>query len=69
VRRLKAIVDESERRQQREIALRVAELMKDLSAQRQSDLRLIDMKQDQTGVEVLRTRQQMNFLLQRVSQR
>lgn len=69
VRRLKAIVEESERRQQREIALRVAELLRDVNAQRQSDLRKIDLMQDQTGVEVLRTRQQMNYLLQRVSQR
>lgn len=73
VRRVKAMVDESERRQQREMALRMAEIVRDLNAQRQADLRKIDqnlgLMQDRTGVEVLRTRQQVDYLMQRVSQR
>ena len=72
-RRFKALVDESEKRQQRELALRVTALMQDLNAQRQTDLRKIDQTlgliQDRTGVEVLRNRQMIDYYLQRVSQR
>jgi hypothetical protein len=67
-RRVKALIDESERRQQREVALRFAELMRDVNVQRQSDLRKIDLNLDQGRVEVLRNRQIMEYL-QRVSQR
>ena len=38
LRRVRALVDESERRQQRELALRVAEAMREVNAQRQADL-------------------------------
>jgi anti-sigma factor RsiW len=73
LRRLKTLIDESEKRQQRELALRVAEVLRDVNAQRQADLRKIDqnlgLMQDRTGVEVLRTRQAVDYLLQRVSQR
>jgi hypothetical protein len=72
MRRVKALVDESERRQQNELALRVAEVVRDLNLQRQADLRKIDqnlgMFQDKTGVEVLRNRQKLDYILQRVSQ-
>jgi anti-sigma factor RsiW len=73
VRRLKALIDESEKRQQRELALRVAEMLRDVNAQRQADLRKIDqnmgLMQDRTGVEVLRTRQAVDYLLKHASQR
>lgn len=73
LRRVKALVDESEKRQQRELALRVTTLMQDLNAQRQADLRKIDQTlgliQDRTGVEVLRNRQMIDFYMQRASQR
>src|SRR5258705_249312 len=42
IRRVRALVDESEKRQQRELALRVAELARDVTAQRQADLVKID---------------------------
>jgi hypothetical protein len=73
IRRMKVLVDESERRQQRELALRVTALIQDLNAQRQADLRRIDQNlgliQDRTGVEVLRNRQMIDYYMQRVSQR
>jgi hypothetical protein len=72
MRRMKALVEESERRQQREIALRVAEVTQNVNAQRQADLRKIDqnlgMVQDRTGVLVLQNRQMLNNFIQRVSQ-
>lgn len=70
--RVRAIVEESERRQQRELALRVAEVARDNQVQRQADLVKIDRSlgiiQRSTGVEVMRTQQQLNSLAQRVSQ-
>jgi hypothetical protein len=72
MRRVKTLVDESERRQRNELALRVAEVVRDLNLQRQADLRKIDQNlgafQDKTGVEVLRNRRQLDYILQRVSQ-
>jgi anti-sigma factor RsiW len=73
MRRMKVLVDESERRQQRELALRMTALIQDLNTQRQADLRRIDQNlgliQDRTGVEVLRNRQMIDYYMQRVSQR
>jgi hypothetical protein len=73
MRRVKALLDESERQQQRELALRVAEVVHDVNSQRQADLRKIDMNiglvQNATGAEVLRQREMLNYLVQRVSQR
>jgi len=73
VKRVRALIDESERRQQRELALRVAEVARDAQTQRQADLVKIDRSlgliQSRTGVEVMRTQQQLNTLAQRVSQR
>ena len=73
MRRLKSLVDESERRQQSELALRVAEVLRDVNAQRTADLRRIDQNlgavQDKTNVEVLRNRGLLNYYVQRVSQR
>jgi hypothetical protein len=71
--RVRALIQESERRQQRELALRVAEVARDAQTQRQADLVRIDrslgLMQSRTGVEVMRTQQQLNSLAQRVSQR
>jgi hypothetical protein len=64
LRRVRALVEESERRQQRELALRLAEAMRDINAQRQSDLGKIDRSigamQNSTGLEILRTRETIN---------
>jgi hypothetical protein len=74
-RRVRALVEESEKRQQRELALRIAELLRDVNAQRQADLVKIDrtlgVVQNNVGIEVMKNRQQLNQmdLLYRASQR
>jgi hypothetical protein len=72
LRLVHAIVDESEKRQQRELALRVAEVMRDVTAQRRTDLvnidRMLGFVQDKVGVEVMKDRQRLD-LLYRASQR
>ena len=72
VRRVRALVDDSEKRQQRELALRIAELMRDVNVQRQADLvrvdRALGLVENKVGVEVLKNRQQMNYFI-RTSQR
>ena len=69
---MRQLVQESERRQQRELALRVAEVARDLQGQRQADLVKIDRSlgliQNRTGMEVMRQQQLLNNLL-RVSQK
>jgi hypothetical protein len=79
VRRVRALVDESEKRQQRELALRVAEVIHDVNAQRQADLVKVDralstvdralgtVKND-LGVKVLQNQEQMNYII-RASQK
>lgn len=71
--RVSAMIQASERRQQRELALRVADVMRDVQAQRQADLvrieRSLGIIQSRTGMEVLRTQRQVNSLAQQVSQR
>jgi hypothetical protein len=73
LRRVRQLVDESEKRQQSELALRMAEAMRELQLQRQADLVKIDRTlgviQSRTGLEVMRTQRQMNSLAQQVSQR
>jgi hypothetical protein len=75
-RRVRALLEESEKRQQRELALRIAELLRDVNAQRQADLVKIDrtlgVVQNTVGIEVMKNRQQINNqmdLLYRASQR
>jgi hypothetical protein len=72
MRKFTALVKESERRQQSELALRVAELLRDVNAQRQSDLVKIDysqrVMQNNLGTEVLKQRDTLNYLI-RASQR
>ena len=73
LRRVRDLIQASEQRQQRELALRVAEVTRDVQTQRQADLVRIDRSlgiiQNRTGMEVMRTQQQVNSLAQRVSQR
>jgi hypothetical protein len=72
LRRVRALLEESEKRQQRELALRVAEVLRDVNAQRQADLikidRNLDGMQNKLGVEVLQQRQSLNYFM-RVNQR
>jgi anti-sigma factor RsiW len=73
LRRVRALVDESEKRQQRELALRVAEVFRDISAQRQADLvkidRTLNAVENNLGVEVMKDRQKLNTLIIRASGR
>jgi len=72
LRKVRALIDETERRQQRELALRLAQALSDVNAQRQADLRRIDVSlngvQNSLGVEVLKQRRSLNYLMQ-VNQR
>jgi len=67
LRRVRALVEESERRQKSELALRIAELMRDVNVQRQADLvkvdRALGLVENKVGVEVLKNRQQMNYFI------
>jgi hypothetical protein len=71
-RRVGAVLEEWERRQQRELALRVAEVLKDVNAQRQADLVKIDRSlgfiQSSTYGEQMKQREVVNYLL-KVSQK
>jgi hypothetical protein len=75
LRRVRALVDDSERRQQTELALRLAEAVREMNAQRQADLVRIDRNigamQNNTGREMLRQRNEMlNYVsLRTASQR
>jgi hypothetical protein len=72
LRRVRALIDESEQRQQRELALRIAEVDNSVRAQRVADLRNIDRNlnviQSNTGVDMRRLYQMTNELAVRVSQ-
>jgi hypothetical protein len=72
LRRVRALLDETEKRQQRELALRIGEVLRDVNAQRQADLVRIDrtlgVVENNLGVEVLKQRQSLNYLM-RVNQR
>jgi hypothetical protein len=69
--RMRALLAESEQRQQRELALRVAQVQRDFDGQRVSDLKRIQDNLGQlggwTGAEVARQRDVLNYLL-RVNQ-
>ena len=71
LRRVRAIVQESERRQQNELALRIAEVSRDFDTKRGADLANIDRGlrtlQSNTGIEVARYGQMVNYLANRVS--
>jgi hypothetical protein len=73
LKRVRALVDESERKQNRELALRVGDVVRSVNAQRQADLRKIDQSlgliQSNTGVEVLKQRQLLNYLVRVSSQK
>jgi hypothetical protein len=70
--RVRQLIDDSEQRQQRELALRTAELVRDMDAQRNDDMarieRTIGQMDGTTGAEVAQQRQVLNYLM-RVSQR
>lgn len=69
--RVRTLIDESEQRQQRELALRTAEIVRDFDSQRRVDLAQIQRSFGQieglTGAEVREQRQMLDYLI-RVSQ-
>ena len=71
-RRVRALLDDSEKKQQNELALRLVQFQTDISAQRQADLRTINQSlgfiQRDTYGELLKQREGMNYLL-KVSQK
>ena len=71
-RRVGSILEASERRQERELALRVAEMLKDVNAQRQADLVKINSSlgfiQSNTYGEAMKQRELINYLV-KVSQK
>jgi hypothetical protein len=73
MRQLRTLIAQSEQRQQRELALRIGDLLNDVQVQRRADLSKIDRSigliQNSTGMEVLRQREMLNSLAVRVSQR
>ncbi len=72
VRRMRALIDESERRQQRELALRLTQVVREIETQRRADLIRIEQGfgqiEGRTGAEAAQQRQVLNYLM-RVSQR
>jgi hypothetical protein len=72
LRRVRALVSDSEERQQRELALRLTQVLQDVERQRRADLVRIEQGFGQleglTGAEVARQRQMLNYLVS-VSQR
>src|SRR5262245_33242277 len=72
MRRVRVMLDENDKRYQRELALRIGEVLRDVSAQRQADLVRIDRSlgavENNLGVEVLKQRERVNYLM-RVNQR
>ncbi len=69
--RVRTLIEESEQRQQRELALRTADIMRDFDSQRGADLAQIERNFGQmegvTSAEVREQRQLLNYLM-RVSQ-
>jgi hypothetical protein len=72
LRRVQQLIEDSEQKQQRELALRIAEVDTSVRAQRIADLRNIDRNlnviQSNTGVDMRRLYEMTNSLAVRVSQ-
>jgi hypothetical protein len=72
LREVRALISESEKRQDRQLALRLTDMVQDVEAQRRVDLVRIEQNIGQlegvTGAEAARQREMLNYLV-RVSQR
>jgi hypothetical protein len=70
---VRALIDESEQRQQRELALRTAQVVRDFELQRRVDLAQIQRNFGQieglTGAEVREQREMLNYLMRVSEQR
>ena len=64
---VRSLIQESERRQQQELALRLAQFSRDLDLQRRADLVRIDQGigqlEGRTGAEVARQREMLNYIV------
>lgn len=74
LRRMQALIGESEERQRRELALRTAQVVRDIDAQRRDDLARVQQTMGQiegsTGAELRQQNRELwNFLMNNVSQR
>jgi Putative zinc-finger len=73
LRRVQDLIDASERRQQRELAFRLAQAMQDVDTQRRSDMVRIETGLGQieglTGQEAARQRQLINYLMRTSQER
>jgi hypothetical protein len=73
LQRVQDLIDASERRQQRELAFRLAQAMQDVDTQRRSDMVRIENGLGQieglTGQEAARQRQMINYLMRTSQQR
>ena len=69
--RVRALIDESEQRQQRELALRTAQVARDFESQRRLDMQnvrsIVGQVEGTTGAEIARQQQTLQYLM-RVSQ-
>jgi hypothetical protein len=63
VRRVQELLEASEARQNRELALRVTQLMRDMDMQRRADLVRIEQGLGSTGAEMVRQRQMLNYVM------
>jgi hypothetical protein len=67
LRRVQQLIDESETRQQRNLALRVTELARDFEVQRKADFVQIQQGLGRAEAEAARTQQMMNYLVRTAS--
>jgi hypothetical protein len=67
LRRVRAMIDQSEARQQRELALRLSDVVRDFDTQRRADLLQVQQNfgqlEGQTGQEVAHQRELLNYLV------
>ena len=63
VRRVAQLLEASEARQNRELALRVTQLARDMDIQRRADLLRVEQAIGHTGVEMAKQRQTLNYVI------
>lgn len=63
VNRVRALLEASETKQQRELALRVTQLARDMDIQRRADLLRVEQAIGHTGVEMAKQRQTLNYVI------
>jgi anti-sigma factor RsiW len=63
LRRVRDLLAASESKQNRELAFRMTQLMSDINVQRRADLLRVEQAIGNTGVEMARQRQQLNYVI------